>query len=103
MRDGGGTRTCWPRSANMTFTIGMEPSFTISPVRQCAARPREGVSLRLAAQSQVLAVHDVHDIIVPPVHFGFDQVLVDVEVDRQHWMVTQHDALGTLQQLAAPV
>src|SRR5579862_5792640 len=107
MRGAGGTRTCWRQCATMTSTIGMAPSFTISPARGCTARRRDRArvaartaSMARAAQSQVLAVYDVHDVIVPAIHFGFDEVFADVKVERQQWMIAQHEALGALQQVA---
>src|SRR6185312_10355534 len=82
----------------MTSTIGMGLSSTTSPARTCVARQRD-LSVLLFSQPKVLAVHDVHDVVVPANHFGFDQVLVDVEVERHEWMVAQQETLGVLQQL----
>src|SRR5438034_11429138 len=57
---------------------------------------------RRRLERQVLAVHDVHDVVVPAHDLGLHQVLVDVEVQWQERVIAQHEPLGLLGQRAPP-
>src|SRR5256885_3130434 len=59
-------------------------------------RRRRGAAL----ERQVLAVHDIHDVVVPALNLGLHQVLVDAEVQRDERVIAQHEPLGLLEQRA---
>ena len=70
--------------------------------RAGGGEPSGGCSTRgFRPEREVLAVHDVHHVVVPALDFRFHEPFVHVEVERQQCVIAQRDALCLLEQLAA--
>src|SRR5437660_3246889 len=89
-------RSCERRSMHSTQSPGS------SPATICwDGSSRASVSGSSLQKTQVLAVDDIHDVVVPALDLRLHQMLVDVEVERDQRVIVQHYALGLLQQLAS--
>src|SRR5437763_16409162 len=88
-------RSCGRRSRHSTKSPGSSPATTCWDGSSRASVSASSLYL----ETQVLAVDDIHYVVVPALDLRLHQMLVDIEVERDQREIVQHQALGRLRQL----